>query len=98
MSYLREATLLESPLFFEADGGCESNRRVATADEAIKYDSYVRGTYESLNLSRDGIPEDMFMWALGILRSRAQQPMRDGSEVVGFPVGHVKPQDEIFGE
>ena len=80
LSYLREATLLESPLFWST----EDVNQIAGSqllDEASGYDSYVRGTYESLNLSRDGIPEDMFMWAFGVLRSRAQQPMRDGSEV-----------------
>ncbi|CAL6388860.1 unnamed protein product [Bathycoccus prasinos] len=84
LSYLREATVLESPLFWST----EDVNAIAGSqllDDAAGYDSYVRGTYESLNLSNDGVPEDTFLWAFGILRSRAQQPMRDGSEVTLVP-------------
>ena len=84
LSYLREATVLESPLFWST----EDVNAIAGSqllDDTAGYDSYVRGTYESLNLSNDGVPEDTFLWAFGILRSRAQQPMRDGSEVTLVP-------------
>jgi len=84
LSYLREATVLESPLFWST----EDVNAIAGSqllDDAAGYDSYVRGMYESLNLSGDGVPEDTFLWAFGILRSRAQQPMRDGSEVTLVP-------------
>ena len=84
LSYLREATVLESPLFWSTE---EVNAIAGSQllDDAAGYDSYVRGMYESLNLSNDGVPEDTFLWAFGILRSRAQQPMRDGSEVALVP-------------
>jgi len=84
LSYLREATMLESPLFWSTE---DVNALAGSQllEDAAGYDSYVRGTYESLNLISDDVPEDAFMWAFGILRSRAQQPMRDGSEVALVP-------------
>ena len=84
LNYLREATVLESPLFWTS----KNVQRITGSqllDDAAGYDSYVRGMYESLELNTFEISEEMFLWTFGVLRSRAQQPLRDGADVALIP-------------